>query len=137
MTRCTVCTHPERGTIDALIAAQSARSVASQYGLAARAVQRHAARHRATLPATDAPPADPLDELVHALRARALAGSDPASREYRLALQAQQAARNAAAPTRPLEAEPEWLALRAALVAALAPFPEARQAVADAIGGFA
>lgn len=69
-----------------------------------------------------------------ALRVRALAGNPADTREYRLALAAQLDARHAAPPTRALASEPEWIALRAAILAALAPFADARQAVADAIG---
>ena len=49
-------------------------------------------------------------------------------------LQAQQAARNTATPPLDLAAAPEWLALRAVILAALAPFPDARRTVVAAIG---
>ena len=96
-----------------------------------------ARNHLGRLPPATEPghgaPTDPLDELVVALRARALAGSDAASGEYRLALLAQQAARHAAAPSRDLASEPEWITVRTVLLQALEPFPAARLAVADAL----
>ncbi len=45
--QCTVCNHPQRNMIDAVLAAGSLgrRTVANQYGLTDSAVQRHRARH--------------------------------------------------------------------------------------------
>jgi hypothetical protein len=136
---CSVCTRPDAAMLnDELRAGRSARSVALAFGLSDDAVGRHARHHLHRV----APPvrvarrevaADPLDELVVALRERALAGSDAASREYRLALQAQSAARHAAAPTRDLAAEPEWIALRTSMLDALEPFPKARLAIVAAL----
>jgi hypothetical protein len=116
--------------------------VALEFGLSDDALGRHA-RHHVSRPAAPAssrpraaePAGDPLDELVTALRLRALAGSPADTREYRLALAAQSDARHSAAPQRDLAIEPEWLALRTAMLAALDGFPEARQALADALGG--
>jgi len=79
--------------------------------------------------------ADPLDELVDALRAQALAGNPAIVHQYRLALAAQADARHAAPPTRALASEPEWVALRTRLLGALAPYPEATAAVLDALAG--
>lgn len=123
---------------------RSVRSVALEVGLSEDALGRHAKNHLPASRLASRPPRretlanrvanDPLDELVDALRARALAGSDAASREYRLALQAQSAARHAAAPTRDLESEPEFIALQTRLLRLLEPFPEAQQIVADGLG---
>jgi hypothetical protein len=76
---------------------------------------------------------DPLDELVKALRAKALAGDTGSAREYRLVLLAQERRSAAAAPQVDLAATSEWLDLRTALLAALEPFPEARIAVSEAL----
>lgn len=45
--KCTVCIHPKRAEIDKLLAAgsESNRRVASQFGLVAKSVDRHAASH--------------------------------------------------------------------------------------------
>lgn len=152
MPRCSVCSRPDAGAINALLGeGRSARSVAVELGLSEDAVQRHAHRHTvrpivaapraaAVSPAAVATPGellgagDPLDELVNALRAQALAGSPAIVHQYRLALAAQADVRHAAPPSRDLTSEPEWRTLRAAILRALEPFPEARQAVADALG---
>lgn len=135
---CTVCNLPEAGTINALLRdGRSARAVAAELGLSYDALTRHARNH-ASRPlvvrsvATE-PSADPLAELVTALRVRALAGSDAASREYRLALLARENARHAAAPIRDLASEPEWIELRARLLRLLEPFPDARLALAEGL----
>lgn len=152
MPRCSICSRPDAGAINALLGeGRSARSVAVDLGLSEDAVQRHAHRHvvrpivaapeAAAVPsATAATPGDPLaagdplDELVNALRTQALAGNPAIVHQYRLGLSAQADLRHAAPPTRDLASEPEWRALRAAILQALEPFPEARQAVADAVG---
>jgi len=133
---CTVCSRADTAAINELLrAGESARSVAGRFDVGKDALLRHARRH--VHPPVDIalPPreSDPLEELATALRARALGGSDSAAREYRLALHDQQAARHAVGPSRELASEPEWLDLRARILAALQPFPEARQAVADAL----
>lgn len=132
---CTICTRSDAAAINALLAeGRSARSLAAEIGLSPRALQRHATHHGGrTVPTVPESAADPLDELVAALRVRALAGNPADTREYRLALAAQSAARHATAARRSLVDEPEWTALRTRLLAALEPFPEARQAVADAL----
>jgi hypothetical protein len=87
------------------------------------ALTRHGRNHlakRAPAPIPK-PDGDPLDELVAALRVRALAGNPADTREYRLALAARSNARHAAPPRRVLAAEPE-VALRGAILAALEPF---------------
>lgn len=138
---CSICSRPDAGAINELLrSGRSARSVALEVGAGEDAVGRHARRHVARVPASEParrrePPADPLDELLSALRVRALAGDSAAAREYRLALAAQSDIRHAAPPRRDLAAEPEWLELRARILEALEPFRDARLAVADAIGG--
>ncbi|MGD0248353.1 MAG: hypothetical protein ABSB75_04795, partial [Candidatus Limnocylindrales bacterium] len=144
---CSVCSRSDAGAINVLLDGRSARSVAAEFGLSEDAVQRHAKRHltKQARPPSDTvnpgtasqplDPHDPLDELVTALRTRALAGSDSATREYRLALAAQSDAKHAAPPRRDLATEPEWLALRTVMLRALEPFAEARAAIVVALGG--
>jgi transposase-like protein len=139
---CSICSRPDAGAVGELLrSGRSVRSVALEFGLSDDALGRHARHHvsRPAAPASShpraaAPAGDPLDELVQALRVRALAGSPADTREYRLALAAQSDARHSAPPQRDLATEPEWLALRTAMLAALDGFPEARQALADALG---
>jgi hypothetical protein len=142
---CSICSRPDAGAINALLSeGRSARSVAVELGLSEDAVQRHAQRHLArhsapvlvgALPSN--PPRDALDELVASLRTQALAGNPAIVHQYRLALSAQADARHAAPPSRDLATEPEWIALRTAMLNALADYPEARQAIADALGDMA
>ncbi len=138
---CSICSRQDASAVNELLrSGRSARSVAIALGLSEDALGRHAKAHvaaapAASVPAPDAPrePLDPLDELTTALRVRALAGNPADTREYRLALAAQAAARHAAAPIRDLATEPEWISVRSRLLDALAPFHEARTAVADAL----
>lgn len=132
---CTVCALPLAGAINELLrSGRSARAVAGEFGISYDALTRHARNHVAKRTPVPELTADPLDELVSALRVRALAGNPSDTREYRLALAAQSDVRHAAPPQRDLASEPEWIALRTAMLDALGPFPEARQAVADALG---
>lgn len=140
---CTVCSRADAGTVNRLLGdGRSARSVAREFGLSEDAVQRHARRHVAN-PANlspsrgvrrepSEPAGDPLDELVDALRAQALAGNPALVHQYRLALSAQ-AAIHAASPAMNYIDTAEWIALRTAIFEALQPYPEARIAVADAL----
>lgn len=166
--RCTVCSRPDAGIVNALLTeGRSARSVALERGLSEDAMQRHAMRHlrRPVEQALarerqgtrhDLEPreevsrspahrsrervaaavggADPLDELVDALREQALAGNPAIVHQYRLSLAAQADARHAIPPLRTLASEPEWVALRTRLLEALEPYPEATAAVVRALG---
>lgn len=135
-TPCSVCIHPERRSIDAALReGKSARSVGRQHDLGYNAVNRHRANHllqaidESTTDIDLADVADPLSELILALRRRALAGSDAAAREYRLALLAQVDARRAIEPKRNLIDDPEFIEIANKIIAALEPYPEARRAV--------
>lgn len=148
---CSICRRTDAGAINALLQeGRSARSVASEFDLSEDAVQRHARNHAQRVMAAPVgvpavftagssssqlsdSTADPLDELVAALRLRALAGDPGVAHEYRLALGAQNDVRHAAPPSRDLAAEPDWLALRTTILRALEAFPAARVAVADAL----
>src|SRR5450759_1902530 len=128
---CSICSLPTAGAIaESLASGRSARALAAELGLSHAALLRHARNHlsrsvlfmttnstRPPEPETSrrhnvSPGLDPLDELTAALRVRALAGNPADTREYRLALAAQAAARHSAAPTRDLASEPDWIALR-------------------------
>ena len=147
---CTVCTHPERAAIDrALVQGAALRTIADQHGVSKTALIRHEDRHLPVL-LTKARDADAVAQAgdllgeVRGLHARTLALLDQAEREEKLgpALLAIREARHNlellakltnqldTRPTLNLLVAPEWLTVRAVLLAALAPYPEARMAVA-------
>jgi hypothetical protein len=137
---CTICISPSAGAINELLrSGRPAQVVADEFGVGHRSMQRHAKAHLGRLVAltpiatNDVLVGDPLEELVVALRGRALAGDPVVAREYRLALAAQTVAMHATAPRRDLASEPEWIAVRTNMLKALQPYPEARRAVADAL----
>ena len=148
---CTVCTHPERPTVDAaLVAGEPFRYVSERFGTSPAALFRHKAEH---LPAelTKAREAEQVahaDDLlgqVQALRDHALRilGKAEAAGDFRSAVGAIREARSCVEllgellhelerrPTVNILVAPEWLAVRSALLEALRPFPEARAAVSE------
>lgn len=156
---CTVCQHPDRDAIDrALVAGEPAASVAARYRtesppLGRMAVQRHKAEHlpAALALAQDAQEAANADDLLAQLRGlqeRTLALLDKAEQAGKLgtAVMAVKEARGNLEllakllgdlderPQVNLLIAPEWLALRERILAALAPYPDARLALAEALG---
>jgi hypothetical protein len=152
---CTVCEHPKRKTIDReLVGGASNRSVASLNDVSEAAVRRHKANH---LPAklvmaekaAEMVEADNLLDQVGDLQRRALAILDKAEEvgELRTALSAIREARGNLELLAKLLGElderpvvnvllsPEWLELRAVIVGALEPHPEALRAVVGALEG--
>lgn len=67
------------------------------------------------------------------LRDQARAGDPAIVREHRLSLAALTARQAALTPDVRYVETPEWIGLRTRILDALGPFPDARQAVADAI----
>ena len=152
---CTVCEHAEKDAIDqALVGSASNRSVASLYDVSEAAVRRHKVNH---LPAKLVM-AEKAAEVVEAnnlldqfgdLQRRALAILDKAEEagELRTALSAIREARGnlellakllgelEERPVVNVLVSPEWLELRAVIVGALEPHPEALRAVAGALEG--
>ena len=152
---CTVCEHPEKDGIDrALVGSASNRSVASLYDVSEAAVRRHKGKH---LPAKlamaqaaeEVAEADTLLDQVKGLQSRAYGILDRAEKagELRTALSAIREARGNLEllakllgelderPVWNLNISPEWLELRAVIVGALEPHPEALSAVVDALEG--
>jgi hypothetical protein len=150
---CTVCVHPEKGDIDeALVGGASNRSLASLYDVSEASVRRHKANH---LPAKlvmaqaaeEVAQADTLLEQVRDLQERALDILDKAEEagELRTALGAIREARGnlellakllgelSDQPQVNVLVSPEWLELRAVIVTALEPHPEARESVLRAL----
>jgi transposase-like protein len=151
--RCTVCDHPEKHGIDeVLVTGAPYRSVAKRFGLSESAVYRHKTDH---LPAhllkarevEEAARADDLLEQVRHLQGRALDILERAEKagDLRTALAAISQARGNLEllgklagelderPVVNLNVSPEWLELRAVIVTALEPHPDARGAVLRAL----
>lgn len=152
--RCTVCDHAARAEIDAaLIEGQSLRDVAERFGgLTAASIHRHRHGHLAQAvqlarEAGDAQRGASLLDQVRALHGRTLRilAKAEAEDDAGTALRAVREARGGlellarllgeleTAPTVHVAIGSEWPALRAAIVAALEPFPDARNAVVQAI----
>ena len=153
---CTVCTHPKREEVDrALVEGVSAAEISGRYRtVGERAVRRHRSNH---LPAklvmaekaAEVAQADNLLDQVGDLQRRALAILDMAEKagELRTALSAIREARGNLEllakllgdlderPVVNLNVSPEWLELRAVIVGALEPHPEAMSAVVGALEG--
>ena len=150
---CTVCTHPEREAIEgALVADTPSRAVADRFGLSKDAALRHKSDH---LPATlvksreaaEVAHADNLLGQVRELQARALSILDTAEAtgDLRTALGAIREARGnlellakllgelKEGTTLNMVVAPEWLQIRAVILTALDPYPDARLAVASAL----
>lgn len=158
---CSCCASPHRDAIDEALADPNAVMpvLSRRFGVGENSLLRHRRDHlpsptmRAALTAMatgEGLRALGLVEQVECLRddASILRQEALSSGDRRAALHAQREMREAIALIAKLRgeigadtvvnvaviaADPGWLALRARLVAALAPYPEARQAVADAI----
>ena len=153
---CTVCSHPKREEIDrALVEGVSAAEISGRYRtLGERAVRRHRSNHHPAKlvmaeKAAEVAEADDLLEQVGDLQRRALAILDRAEEagELRTALSAIREARGNLEllakllgelderPVVNLNVSSEWLELRAVIVTALEPHPEAMSAVVGALEG--
>lgn len=148
---CTVCRHADRGAIDrALVAGEaSLRDVSHRHGVSKDALFRHRADH---IPArlakagavADVAQTDDLLRDVRALRGKAinLLMQAEAAGDIRTALAGVREARGCLELLAKLLGElddrpqinvlvsPEWLTVRALVIEALGPYPEARAAVA-------
>jgi hypothetical protein len=150
---CTVCNHPERQAIDAaLVTGTPQRDLAGRHGLSQAALQRHNSEHlpAALLKAKDAGEvahADVLLKQVRGVQSRAVKILDKAEESAQLdtALRALREVRACIElfakltgdlderPVVNVTLSPQWVELRAIIVQTLAPYPEARQAVARAL----
>jgi hypothetical protein len=147
---CSICGHEHRDAMeDAFIVGQAKRRIASQHGVTERAVRYHMREHLPALlalarDAERAARADTLLDRMEALQSQTLAILD-APEDQRTALAAiAQARRNLEligevtreldrAGTINLELTVEWQEVKAVLVNALASYPEAQQAVFNAL----
>jgi hypothetical protein len=150
---CLICQRSDRASIDAaLVAGTPIRSIALQIGVSHMAVQRHKAEHLPTQlaqahAAEEVAQADVLLSQVRTLHAKSCTILERAEAEgdLRTALMGIREARSCLellakllgelsdAPQVNVLVMPEWLAVRSTLLAALAPYGEARAAVASAL----
>jgi hypothetical protein len=150
---CSVCTHDERDSIeDAFIVGTPKRRIASHYGVSERAVRHHLREHLPALlalarDAERASRADSLLDRIEALQSRLLAilEATEETHDHRVALSAIREARANLeligevtreldrAGTINLELSVEWQEVKAVLVNTLASYPEAQQAVFNAL----
>lgn len=150
---CTICTHPERAAIDAaLIAGEPYRNIAERHGVSVGALFRYKTdRLPAALvqakEAGEAAHADDLLAQVRDLQRRTLAILDGAEQagDRRTALAAIREARGCVElfgrlagelqqnPTVNIALSGEWQRIRAVILTALHPFPQARGAVVDSL----
>ena len=152
--RCTVCAHPEREAIDAALVAgsDSLRTIAARFGVSKSSLIRHRDKHlpETLTKAQDAQEVaradDPLAQLG-GLRAEAhrIKGKAEKATDYRTALagirelvrivelMAKVRGELAQEGTVSIVLAPEWLVLRGTILRSLAPYPDARLAVARAL----
>ena len=153
---CTVCAHPQRESIDRLLLGGNVgvATIASEFGVNERAVYRHRASH---LPAViglaaAAPTVAQGNALLAQLEdlradAQELQRKAEEAQDIRTALVAIReqgrlietllavAGELQTQPTVNVVFAQEWIQVRAVLLQALAPYPDARQAVAQALKG--
>jgi hypothetical protein len=152
---CTICAHPERAAIDkALVENDSLRAVAKCFGRSTAAMFRHKTDHlpAALVKAQDAHAVAQADDLLAQVRDLQRRSLDILKKaedagDLRVALAAIGQARgnlellarllgelqDQQVAVQVLVTSPDWLRLRAAIMAALEPYPAACQAVAEAI----
>ncbi len=151
---CSICKHPQRADIDQAIAKRqtSNTEIASLFGVTEAAIRRHASNHippalAKASQAAEVAQADTLLREVKALRSKAyslLLQAEQAG-DLRTALQGVREARGCLellaklegkvsdAPVVNVLVNPEWQNVRAVIVQTLAPYPDARLAVAAAL----
>ena len=146
---CSICVHDGRAAIDAaLVAGTALRDIARQHAVSKDALFRHRSDHipaqlAKAQDAAEVAQADDLLREVRALRGKAysLLLKAEAAGDIRTALAGIREARGCLEllakllgelderPTVNVLVAPEWLAVRAALLDALSPYPDARAAV--------
>ncbi len=147
---CSICVHPERVAIEREIAATtSAQKISALFRVSPDAVQRHKAEHIAVVvqkARNDAEDMRGLDVLaqLRAINAASLQilhqarqAQDPQTAlkaidriQRQIELQAKLLGDLDERPLVNLVVSPEWVQVRATLISALTPYPEARLAVA-------
>jgi hypothetical protein len=150
---CTVCSHDECHAINvALVQRDTYRHIASSFGVSTKALQRHSKDHLPELllkakDAADVAEADSLLMRIEGLykRTEAILEAAEEGKEWGTALAAIRECRGnlellgrvtkelESAPTFNLTLNPQWLELRALIVRAVEPFPDARESILRAI----
>lgn len=154
MTRtCTICRHPNRRSIEkALLSGASLRSIAGQFRTTKTSFLRHKLKHlpRSLLRAREAREAVQADNLLANVctlhrRAETILDRAEEAEDHRTALSAIREIRGIVELLARMAGElrdgtkvsfivsPDYQRLREAITTALAPFPEARLAVAEAL----
>lgn len=145
---CTVCTSPDREAINEALAARSDsfRTIADRFRLSKTALVRHKAVH---LPAHVAKAAEAQEvtsasslleqmldlqrrtlDILNAPESQRVAVAAISQARQNIELLAELTGKLAAQPTINVLVSPQWISVRAVLLEALRPFPEARAAVA-------
>lgn len=152
---CSVCANDQAHIINvALVQREGYRTVAHQHGVSVDALKRHAKEHIPKLlarakDAIEVAEADTLLDRLEALQSRTeeileeVEGTDlygvklGAIREMRrnLELIGEVTKELDRTPTLNLHLKPEWLELRAVIVGAVEPYPEARESILRALQG--
>lgn len=152
---CSVCAHYERHAINlALVRREPYRTIADRHGLSQTSLKRHSQDHipQLLLKAYEGIERDDAEGLlgelsrvkadVHRLKERAeeegdlrtaLAGCDKALKALELQAKVEQLIQTS--PTLNLRVNPEYLEVRALIVQALDPYPDARMSVVRALQG--
>lgn len=150
---CTICTHPQRGAIDAaLLAGGSFRNIAQQFAISPTALFRHRGEHipAALAQAQEATEVAQADDLLAQLRdlqrrtlgilsaAEGAADGPTALRAIgearkNLELLARLLGELQDGPTINVLISTEWQQLRGRIVVALTAFPDARLAIAEVL----
>jgi hypothetical protein len=148
-----VCTHPKRKSIDAaLVAGDSATAIAAKFRVTDDSVTRHKASHlpAAMIKAKEAKEVTQADDLLAQARkvqnkATSLLLKAEAQGDFKTALAGCREVRGCIellgklmgeldeSPTVNIVINPQWLNIRAVIVAALADHPAARLKVAEAL----
>lgn len=153
--QCTVCAHADKDKIDTqLVGGATLDAVSKTYGLTVAALQRHQKNHipQRLVKAQDAKEIAAADTLMdrvaeldrkaedvytRALNANNLTAAIQSVRELRgvTELYAKITGEIQQQTITNIVVMPEWVTLRSAILRALEPYPEALQAVINAIGG--
>jgi transposase len=153
MRTCTICHHPERAAIEAaLVAGTSYRHIASQFSVGYKSIERHATDHvkqaikQSQTAKEEAQALDVIRQLktINSVTLHVLEEVRKAKEHMttlyavdrvmkQLELQAKLLGDLDDRPQVNITLTPEWQAIRAAIVQALAPYPAARVAVASAL----
>jgi hypothetical protein len=153
---CTVCTHPQRAAIDhALLTDTALRDIARQFRVSKDALFRHRSEHISArlAKAKEAEEASQADSLLGRLlglsketvailkeartdetKDNELALKAIARAEKQIELQAKLLGELQEGQTVNILVNPEWHHVRSIIIDALAPYPAARLAVAEALG---